>query len=127
LNPRPSNEGQARELARRVTGLLADGLAATVPDLGRALHVRDADIRDVLRHDSRFERRPAPPGRSPQARPWALAEELVPARPSLVPPLASAQTGNEPGGALAGFWRLTLAAVAPRSVGEAIVAARPGS
>lgn len=116
-------------IAERIADLLADGRAATVPEIARELRLRDIDVRDTLRSDPRFERSPAAPGLSPQARAWAVAREVVPTRPDPLPPLASAQTGNEPEEASAaaqGFWRLVLADDAPHSVGEAVAAADDG-
>jgi hypothetical protein len=65
-------------LADRVVGLLADGRARTVPEIARAVRVRDVEVRRVLRSDGRFVRRPAPRDRSVKARLWALAESTRP-------------------------------------------------
>lgn len=55
-------------IARRIADLLADGSTATVPEIARALRLRDADVRDTLRSDARFARDPDAAGRSRQAR-----------------------------------------------------------
>ncbi len=113
-------------IARRIADLLADGRAGTVAEIARELRVRDADVREALRSDPRFERCSAPPGRSPQARPWTLAGELVPRDGTTSASLDGRAAADEQARASVvgeSLWRLALSASEPHSVGEAVAAA----
>lgn len=111
------------ELARRVAAYLADIEAATVPEMGRALRVRDEVVREALRADPRFARATAAAGRSRQARPWTLAEKSSwPAENSSCA-LNGVGAAGMPRGTLEAIWWLPLLTGHPRSVGEAIACA----
>lgn len=102
------------QLADRVAAVLADGRAATVPELARTLRVRDAGVREVLRDDPRFACLPVQADRSTRARVWALVPRSSHSSPvqngrGRTPEPFQASDASE--------------ARTPRSVGEAIRAA----
>ncbi len=101
-------------LADRVAAHLAEGRAATVPEIARAVRARDVDVRELVTNDPRFALRPTPAGRPGQARCYALVEEPVPPRGTSSP----ADTAPPPS-----WWLPDRNA--PRSVGEAVRAAGP--
>lgn len=110
-------------LARRIAELLADGSAATAPEIARELRLRDIIVRDTLRSDPRFERVTEAVGRARQARLW----KVVPSCGTTSPGLDGLALSDEQGRASApgeGFWRLALSDDVPHSVREAIAAAR---
>jgi len=120
-------------LADRTADTLAAGQSLTVPELARALRVRDADVRATLRGDVRFERGSAPAGRSRQARAWRLvpttaAKELVPRAANSSRSVAGMSRAPMPAGTPerveVGWWRL---APGPKSPREAVAAARAGN
>lgn len=106
-------------LARRIAELLADGRALTVPEIARELRLRDIIVRGTLRSDPRFQLGPDAAGRARQARLWKLVPSCGTTSPGLDLSPAQGQAFS-PG---EGFWRLTLADDAPRSVGESIASA----
>lgn len=113
------------ELARRVAAHLADIEAATVPDVARAVRARDADVRNLLLADVRFERRPAPPGRAGQARCYGLSTKVVPRDGTTSGGLngrGPCSGSGRPVAPLEGQWWPPLFA-GPRSVREAIACA----
>ncbi len=110
-------------LADRVAALLADGHAATVPDIARVVRARDLDVRQLVTGGARFERRPAPPGRNGHGRFYGTAAGVVPRA-------GTSPDSREGGAAVADTSAAAKAAEAlwlrgdgPRSVGEAIIAA----
>lgn len=123
-NAAPTADGtQLTELARRAAAFLADATAATVPEFARALRVRDADVREVLRADPRFARATAVAGRSRQARPWTLAENSSRPAEKSSRALNGVGAAGMPRGTLEAIWWLPLLTGHPRSVGEAIACA----
>lgn len=65
-------------IAQRAVDLLADGGTATVPEIARALRLRDIDVRDVLRHGSPVRAEPGLAGAIPASAPLGTRKRSPP-------------------------------------------------
>jgi len=64
-----------RDLLGEIEGVLSATPGITTPEVARAIHARESEVRAVLRnHPARFHSASNMPGRSPLARCWILSD-----------------------------------------------------